>query len=98
MLIVLDHPEIPLHNNSAELGARKRVRKRVVSYGTRTNEGPKAWDTFMSLSVTAKKLGINFYNYLYDRISNTFEMPNLADLIAQRAKELRLDASWDTSP
>ena len=98
MLIVLDHPEIPLHNNSAELGARKRVRKRVVSYGTRTNEGTKVWDTFMSLSVTAKKLGINFYNYLYDRISGTFEMPNLADLIAQRAKELRLDASWDTSP
>jgi hypothetical protein len=98
MLIVLDHPEIPLHNNSAELGARKRVRKRVVSYGTRTNEGTKVWDTFMSLSVTAKKLGINFYNYLYDRISGTFEMPNLADLIAQRAKDLRLDASWDTSP
>ena len=23
MLIVLDHPEIPLHNNLAELGARK---------------------------------------------------------------------------
>jgi hypothetical protein len=98
MLIVLDHPEIPLHNNSAELGARKRVRKRVVSYGTRTNEGTKVWDTFMSLAVTVKKLGINFYNYLYDRISGTFEMPNLADLIAQRAKDLRLGASWDTSP
>jgi hypothetical protein len=98
MLIVLDHPEIPLHNNPAELGARKRVRKRVVSFGTRTDDGTKAWDTFMSLSATAKKLGINFYSYIYDRISGTLKLPNLADVIAQRAKELDLAASWDTSP
>ena len=31
LLIVLEHPEIPLHNNPAELGARKRVRQRDVS-------------------------------------------------------------------
>ena len=96
--MVLDHPEIPLHNNPAELGARTRVRKRVVSFGTRTEEGTKAWDTFMSLSATAKKLGINFYSYLYDRISGTLNIPNLADIIAQRAEELNLAASWDTSP
>ena len=98
LLMVLDHPEIPLHNNPAELGARTRVRKRVVSFGTRTEEGTKAWDTFMSLSATAKKLGINFYSYLYDRISGTLNIPNLADIIAQRAQELNLAASWDTSP
>jgi hypothetical protein len=98
LLMVLDHPEIPLHNNPAELGARKRVRKRVVSFGTRTDDGTKAWDTFMSLSATAKKLGINFYSYIYDRISAALKIPNLADIIAQRAKELDLAASWDTSP
>ncbi len=98
LLMVLDHPEISLHNNPAELGARKRVRKRVVSFGTRTDDGTKAWDTFMSLSATAKKLGINFYSYIYDRISDAFKIPNLADVIAQRAKELDLAASWDTSP
>src|SRR6266705_910777 len=31
LLMVLVHPEIPLHNNPAELGARARVRKRDVS-------------------------------------------------------------------
>jgi len=98
LLMVLDHPEIPLHNNPAEFGARKRVRKRVVSFGTRTDDGTKAWDTFMSLSATAKKLGINFYSYIYDRISGALKIPNLADVIAQRAKELDLAASWDTSP
>jgi hypothetical protein len=96
--MVLDHPEIPLHNNPAELGARTRVRKRKVSFGTRTEEGTKAWDTFMSLSATAKKLGINFYSYLYDRISGVFNIPNLADIISQRAKELHLAASRDSPP
>ena len=98
LLMVLDHPEIPLHNNPAELGARKRVRKRVVSFGTRTDDGTKAWDTFMSLSATAKKLGINFYSYIYDRIAGTLKIPNIADIIAQKAKELDLAVSWDTSP
>jgi len=97
MLIVLDHPEIPLHNNPAELGARKRVRKRVVSFGTRTIDGTKAWDTFMTLSATAKKLGINFYNYIYDRISGAFQITSLAHIISQRAQEFPLGTSWDTS-
>ena len=33
--MVLRHPQIPPHNNEAELDARARVRKRVVSYGPR---------------------------------------------------------------
>ena len=41
--MVLKHPEIPLHNNPAELGARRRVRKRVVSYGPRSEQGAKAF-------------------------------------------------------
>lgn len=98
MLLVLDHPEIPLHNNPAELGVRKRVRKRVVSFGTRTNDGTNAWDTFNTLSATAKKLGVNFYDYIYDRISGAYEMPAMADVITQRAKALQLGASWDAAP
>lgn len=97
MLIVLDHPEIPLHNNPAELGARTRVRKRVVSFGTRTICGTKAWDTFMTLSATAKKLGINSFSYLYDRISGSFQIPPLADIISKKAQEFPLGISWDTS-
>jgi hypothetical protein len=49
LLMALDHPEIPLHNNPAELGARKRVRQRDVSFGTRTEDGTKASDTFTTL-------------------------------------------------
>jgi hypothetical protein len=97
LLMVLAHPEIPLHNNPAELGARARVRKRDVSFGPRTRDGAKAWDTFMTLVETATKLGVSFYHYMHDRVSGAFQMPSLADLIAQRAKILNLGASWDTS-
>lgn len=97
LLLVLDHPEIPLHNNPAELGARQRVRKRDISFGNRTAEGTHAWDTFMSLAATTKKLGVNFYQYVHDRISRAHQVPNLADLIDERAKILKLGDSWNTS-
>lgn len=94
MLIVLEHPEIPLHNNSAELAARKRVRRRKISFGTRSEDGTKAWDTFATLEATAKKLGVSFFEYIYDRISNAYKMPSLAYLISRRAEHLQLGASW----
>lgn len=94
LLMVLEHPEIPLHNNSAELGARRRVRKRKISFGTRTEDGTKARDTFATLAATAKKQGVSFYEYIYDRVSSAYEMPSLADLIAKQAEQLQLGASW----
>ncbi len=96
LLLVLDHPEIPLHNNAAELGARQRVRKRDVSFGPRTAEGAQAWDTFMSLADTTRKLGVSFYHYIHDRIRSTGEIPALADLITEQAQTRNLGASWDT--
>lgn len=98
LLMVLDHPEIPLHNNPAELGARKRVRQRDVSFGTYTEDGTKASDTFTTLAATAKKLDLSFYEYIHDRISDTYEMPSLADLITEKAEELQLGASWHPPP
>src|SRR6266851_1229177 len=85
LLMVLVHPEIPLHNNPAELGARARVRKRDVSFGPRTRDGAKAWDTFMTLTETATKLGVSFYHYIHDRASGAYQMPPPADFIEERA-------------
>lgn len=96
LLMVLDHPEIPLHNNPAELGARQRVRKRHISFGPRTADGVKAWDTFMTLAATTRKLGVSFYAYIHDRISRANQMPSLAELITQRAQELQLGMSWES--
>jgi len=94
LLMVLKHPEIPLHNNPSELEARQRVRKRDVSFGPRTQDGVEAWDTFMTLAATTRKLDISFYQYIHDRISRTNQIPPLASLIEARAQELALGASW----
>jgi len=94
LLMVLEHPEIPLHNNSAEPDARQRVRKRKISFGPRVAEGTRAWDTFMSWAATTRKLGVNFYRYIQDRISEANQIHQLASIIDERAKELNLGASW----
>ena len=39
LLLVLTHPELPLHNNEAELAARDRVRKRDISLSAHSIEG-----------------------------------------------------------
>jgi len=97
LLMVLKHPELPLHNNASELAVRRRVRKRDVSFGPRTDAGKTAWDTFMSLAATTKKLGVSFFEYIRDRVSGTNKVPALADLIAQQAEQHQLDASWNAS-
>ena len=97
LLKVLAHPEIPLHNNPAELGARGRVRKRDVSFGPRTADGAKAWDTFGTLAATARKLGVSFFAYVHDRITETNQLPGLAQIIQERAQDLNLGMSWNTS-
>lgn len=81
LLLVLKYPEIPLHNNDAELGARAQVRKRDVSLHTITEEGTKASDSFSTIVQTAKKLGVSVYDYFNDRVSKSFKMPSLAEMI-----------------
>jgi hypothetical protein len=98
LLMVLSHPEILLHNNPAELGARQRVRKRDVSLQARTCEGIGAWDTFQTLVATAKKLGVNLFHYLHDRIAQTNALPSLASLIGERATSLAFSGSWEQAP
>lgn len=97
LLLVLEYPELPLHNNAAELAVRQRVRKRDVSFGPRTPDGTRAWDTFMSLSETTKKLGVSFYQYIHDRICQTNQIPPLADLVTQAAKDINLGRSWSAA-
>jgi len=84
LLLVLKYPELPLHNNAAELAARAQVRKRDVSLHTITQEGTKANDTFLTITQTCKKLGLNAYEYIFDRISGAFKLSSLAQLIRQQ--------------
>ena len=94
LLMVLHHPEIPLHNNPAELGARQRVCKRRVSYGPNSEQGLQAWDTFMSLAATTQALDISFFHYLRDRLMNQGCIPPLAEIVRAQAATLNLSNSW----
>lgn len=81
LLRVLYLPDLPLHNNEAELAVRRKVRKRDISLHTMSARGTTAQDAFMSVVETAIKLGVNVFDYLYDRLSKKNLMPSLADLI-----------------
>lgn len=94
LLLVLEHPELPLHNNPAELAARTMVQRRNISYATQTTEGTKAWDTFMSLVATTRKLGISFFLYLRDRICEAGNIPSLATMIMHKSSHNPFGWSW----
>jgi hypothetical protein len=86
LLAVLDHPDLPLHNNAMELAARRRVRKRDVSFGPQSRAGARAWDTFQTITATAAKLGVRLYAYLRDRMLHPATTPSLAERIAERSR------------
>jgi hypothetical protein len=87
LLLVLERPEVPLHNNLSEGHIRDYVKKRKISGSTRSELGRRARDTFASLKKTCRRLGVNFWEYLQDRVRGLGQIPRLADRIRQKAEE-----------
>jgi hypothetical protein len=85
LLMVLKYPWLPLHNNDSELGARVEKRRQDVSLHTISEAGTTAKDAFLTIVQTAKKLGVNAFQYINDRVSKKFSMPALSDLIIENA-------------
>lgn len=85
LLLVLERPEIPLHNNLSEGDIREYVNKRKISGSTRSDEGRRCRDTFASLKKTCRKNGISFWQYLLDRIGGIHQIQPLAEWIFQQA-------------
>lgn len=88
LLLVLDRPEIPLHNNASESDIREYVQRRKISGGTRSNPGRQARDTFTSLKKTCRKLRVSFWAFLNDRVAKTYFIPRMATLIREKAQEI----------
>jgi hypothetical protein len=88
LLLVLQRPDVPLHNNLSEGHIRDYVKKRKISGSTRSDAGRRARDTFASLKKTCRRLGVNFWEYLQDRVEGLGKIPRLADLIRQKAEEI----------
>jgi len=85
LLLVLDRPEIPLHNNLSENDIREYVKKRKISGSTRSEAGRQCRDTFTSLKKTCKKLGVRFWDYLNDRVSGKNAIASLPILMREKA-------------
>ncbi|MGB7546855.1 MAG: transposase [Terracidiphilus sp.] len=88
LLMVLDHPEIPLHTNGSENDIRCKVTKRQVSGGTKTDIGRECQDAFLGLGKTCGKLCVSFWDYLGARlrVPRAPVVPRLADLIRCRGQ------------
>jgi hypothetical protein len=90
LLLVLERPDVPLHNNLSEQDVREPVKVRGIRGPTRSDEGRRLRDTFASLKATCNKLGLSFYEYLKDRLSAHPKLPRLSDLMRTKARESRL--------
>ena len=86
LLLVLERPEIPLHNNLSERDIREYVKRRQIRGSTRSEKGRQARDIFISLKKTDRKVGISFWQYLTDRIGHLDRIPPLPELIRQQAQ------------
>ena len=84
LLTVLQKPQIPLHNNLAELGARRKVRKRDISYHTMSEKGTRCLDAFMTITQTAIQLNIDVFKYIKQMINQDKDRVTLAQLIIQK--------------
>tara|TARA_B110000091_G_C13793503_1_gene466759 strand:- start:277 stop:2007 length:1731 start_codon:yes stop_codon:yes gene_type:complete len=88
LLLVLIFVFLPLHNNPAELGTRVQARMRDVNLHTISDNGTKSKDTFATLVQTAKKLGVNFFHYIFDRVTKKNSMKSLAQIIKEKSTPL----------
>lgn len=88
LLLVLDHPQIPLHTNGSENDIRCQVTRRKISGGTRSDTGRDCRDAFLGLAKTCAKLGIAFWDYLGDRLAAPHhrEVPYLPGLVKHRCQ------------
>ncbi|MBN1655358.1 MAG: transposase [Deltaproteobacteria bacterium] len=85
LLLVLQYPDIPLHNNLSECDIREYVKKRKISGSTRSANGRRCRDTFTSLIKTCRKLGISFWDYLKDSVSGAGNIAPIGELILRHA-------------
>jgi hypothetical protein len=86
LLLVLERPDLPLHNNLSEGDIREYVKRRKISGGTRSEEGRRGRDTFASIKKTCRKLGVSFWTFLNDRLLGHELIPPLSELIEAHAQ------------
>jgi hypothetical protein len=92
LLLVLEHPELPLHNNLSEGDIRQFAKMRKISGSSRSDNGRsdngrRCRDTFLSLKTTCRKLGVSFWQYLRDRIERLGQILPLPEIMRHTAAQ-----------
>jgi hypothetical protein len=85
LLLVLDYPEIPIHNNTSEIGVREWVIKRKISGGVKTEAGKNAWENNLTITATCKKNDISYFEYMKNIYLNCKTRIKLAVIIANKS-------------
>ena len=93
---MLKYPQIPLHNNPAEIALRELVIKKKISYGTKSEEGRIAWENMMTIMDTCRKHNVSFMEYVKDIFSERYSMPRLSILILEKAR-VNTTSHWASS-
>lgn len=93
LLLVLEDPSLPLHNNLSESQIREYVKRRKISSGTRSDLGRQCRDTFASLKKTCRLYGLSFWDYLKSRLMGDGLFPRLSNLIEEASRHLPCGAA-----
>ena len=80
LLAPLWNKSLPLHNNGAELDIRGKVIKRKISLFNKSQKGADAWDIYLGLSESCRKLQTNFYQKVL-KTFNKIPTPSLASMV-----------------
>ena len=94
LLLILEHPWLPLHNNWSERQIREYVKRRKISGGTRSEQGQRCRDTFASLKKTCRQHGLSFARYLKDRLSGAGYISRLSGLIREKSGQLLCGSAY----
>jgi transposase len=69
LLLFLDYPFVPIHNNQCEQDLRELVVMRRISHETKSLGGDRSLERHMSVIQTARKQGLHVYDTLYGLIT-----------------------------
>ncbi len=74
VLLFLDYPIVPIHNNQAERDLREFVIMRNISGETKSLAGDRSIERHLSIIQTAKKQGLNVFETLQGLLTNTLPL------------------------
>ncbi len=71
LLLFLDHPELPIHNNQCEQDIRQFVIIRKISGETKSVRGDRSIERHLSIIQTAQKQRLDVFQTLHDLLTGT---------------------------